>query len=280
MPVQETVIDATSEDTSEETETDTGTGADSTATLEPEETLEASIDDLLNAAFDEENDPDGVMQGEHKGLPGYSDVLRHMTSDGKKLVQNLRSSYTKKTQEIADLRRGLETQQAEVQRQLDLLTKGSFAEGIKTSAEAEVSGELDLFSAEGIQAHIKREAAKMMQEMMRPLQQEADLSRQRAEIDTFKAAHPDLMDEEVKQEVGKLLIANENMKLSQAYYIVKGKLGEQAIQTAAQAKMQAQKAQRAALRKTSLGTSGKRGSTPKFKNGWEAFQYHQALKNK
>ena len=59
-----------------------------------------SLDELIGADFGD----DPIMQGTHKGIPDYKKILEHIPENGRKLVQNLRASYTQKTTEIAELR--------------------------------------------------------------------------------------------------------------------------------------------------------------------------------
>jgi len=94
----------------------------------PAEVVDAfNIDELINASFD--NDP--VMNQEHHkiGVP-YQEVLKHIPENGRKVIQNLRSSYTKKTQEIAAMKADLDAQRADLIRQKELLTTGAFRENV------------------------------------------------------------------------------------------------------------------------------------------------------
>ena len=68
--------------------------------------------------------------------------------------------------------------------------------------------------------------------------------------------------------MAKLLMERPELKLEDAYYMVKG----QVQQTAAQAQKQAQ---RETLNKTSTGTAVRSGAAPKFKSAWDAYQWHK-----
>jgi len=108
MPTEDTVVlDTTS------TGTETDTGSDNTGTSDiPSEYAELSLDELLNTDFSD----DPILGQEHKGLPSYGDILKHLPENGRKLIANLRSMTTKKTQELAAARRQLEQERAEVLR--------------------------------------------------------------------------------------------------------------------------------------------------------------------
>ena len=151
----ETVEDTNTEVTQEETPDVPDTAVDA-----------FNIDDLINASFDD----DDVMQGEHKiGVP-YQEVLKHIPENGRKVIQNLRSSYTKKTQELASMRADLEAQRADLMRQQQLLNSPAFRDNINEKANSEEK--FDIWDTEGRQKEIERQAAKMMQQMLAPLQQE------------------------------------------------------------------------------------------------------------
>lgn len=69
--------------------------------------------------------------------------------------------------------------------------------------------------------------------------------------------------------VAKLLMERPELRLEDAYFIVKGQLTRQqsdAVKTA----------QRETLKKTSTGNAVRNSSPPKFKSAWDAYQYHKA----
>lgn len=146
----------------------------------------------------------------HKGI-NYNKVMSELPDDAQKLLANFRSDYTRKTQELAAMKKQVEEQQK-------ALLNSDFAKNIKEKAEAEVA--FDPFDDASVQAKIEQEVARRMQEMLNPLQQQYELQQNQMELDRFKAANPDLM--EYKQDVAKLLLQNENLSLQQAYFIVKG----------------------------------------------------------
>lgn len=232
------------------------------ADINPEDT-ELNLDDLINADFGD----DPAMQGTHKGIPDYKQILKHIPENGRKLVQNLRASYTQKTQEIADLRRQVEAERSELQRQRHLLSESDFAKQVRDQATREPQH--DPWSDEGLQERINLQAAKMMQEMLTPLQQDLDSQRRQVALDSFKQQHPDISSPDLRVPIAELLISRPELKLEDAYFIVKGQVSRQQSEAV-------RKVQQETLKKTSTGTAVRNGAPPKFKDAWSAYQFHKA----
>lgn len=229
--------------------------------INPEDT-EINLDDLINAEFD-----DPAMQGTHKGIPDYKQILKHIPENGRKLVQNLRASYTQKTQEIAELRRQVEAERSELARQRHLLSESDFARQVRETAAREPQH--DPWSDEGLQERINLQAAKMMQEMLTPLQQDLETQRRQVALDSFKQQHPDISSPELRVPIAELLVARPELKLEDAYFIVKGQVTRQQSEAV-------RKVQQETLKKTSTGSAVRNGAPPKFRSAWDAYQYHKA----
>lgn len=221
------------------------------------------LDELVGAAYDDHPE----LKGGHKGLPDYKKILEHLPENGRKLVGNLRASYTQKTQELAAARAQLEQERAALQRDRELLTRSEFAQKVKEQAEAPLQH--DPWSDEGLQERIDKAAALKMQAMLAPLQQDLVAQQRQVALDAFKSQHPDLTSDEVRMPVAKLLMERPELKLEDAYYIVKGQHARQQSDAAKQA-------QRDALKKTSTGNAVRNSTPPKFKSAWDAYQYHKA----
>jgi len=229
-----------------------------------------SLDELINADFGE----DAVMKGSHKGLPDYKKVLQHIPENGRKLIQNLRNSYGQKTTEIAELRRQVEAERAEVMRERELLSNSRFAQEVRAQAEAPLQH--DAWSDEGLQERINKQAAEQMAKMLAPLQQDLESQKRQFSLTSFKTTHPDLTSDDMRLPIARLLIDRPELKLEDAYYLVKG---QQASTAAGQAQIAAASARQSAketLMKTSTGNAVRNGETPKFKDAWTAYQYHKA----
>lgn len=230
------------------------------------------LESLINTHF--ENDP--VMAEptlEHKlGIP-YEQVLKHIPENGRKVIQNLRASYTKKTQELAAERKELESLREKFNNQQRLMTDSNFAKSIKELASD--TTEHDIWDENGRRSAIKKEAALMMQEMLKPLQEEVVAERRALELERFKSNHPDLP--ELRLDIAKLLMERKELKLEDAYYIAKAK--KEAMKSEEEKALSEAKRgeRREALYKTSAGKAVDTGnlSKPQFKDAWSAFQWHK-----
>lgn len=231
------------------------------------------LDALINTHFD--NDP--VMAEptqEHKiGIP-YNEVLKHIPENGRKVIQNLRASYTKKTMELANERKELEALREKFNNQQRLMSDSEFARNVNKMATDET--EHDIWDEEGRKAQIKKEAAIMMQEMLKPLQQEVAQERRALELERFKADHPDLP--ELRLDIAKLLTERKELKLEDAYFIAKAKKEALLSQEERQAREANRAQSRESLYKTSNGRNIDSGrlTPPKFKSAWEAYQFHRS----
>lgn len=227
-----------------------------------DEDLDLSLDELVGADYDDHPE----LKGGHKGLPDYKKILEHLPENGRKLLGNLRASYTQKTQEISDLRRALEGERAQLERDRKLMSDSEFSQQVRQLADKPL--EHDAWSDEGLQERINKQAAAMMQQMLTPLQQDLDTQRRQVTLDTFKAQHPDLVSDEIRMPVAQLLMQRPELKLEDAYFIVRGQLQK------AQADTQ-RTAQRETLKKTSTGTAVRNAAPPKFKDAWSAYNWHK-----
>lgn len=230
-----------------------------------------NLDDLLSADFSE----DEVMSKTHRDLPSYQEVLKHLPENGRKLISNLRAMTTRKTQEVADIRKQLEAERAAVAQEREALYNGEFAKKIQSLAQ-EPEQKNDLYTDEGLQAEIQRQAALMFQQMMQPVQQDMALQQRQMQLDNFKRDNPEITNPEVRIEVAQLLKARPELKLEDAFYITKAKMDQsKLVQLQAEA-AQKKSEQRQAWKKTSNGAASKPKGSPKFRSAWEAFQYHKA----
>jgi hypothetical protein len=224
--------------------------------------LDLSLDELVGADYDDHPE----LKGGHKGLPDYKKILEHLPENGRKLLGNLRASYTQKTQEISDLRKALEGERAQLERDRKLMSDSEFSQQVRALADKPL--EHDAWSDEGLQERINKQAAAMMQQMLTPLQQDLDVQRRQVALDTFKAQHPDLVSDEIRMPVAQLLMQRPELKLEDAYFIVRGQLQKAGADTQ-------RAAQRETLKKTSTGTAVRNAAPPKFKDAWSAYQYHK-----
>jgi len=272
-------VEASTDTTTEASDATTQEAADTTAeaTAAPandQPPAEAfTLEDLIGADLG----ADPIMQGEHKGLPHYNEILKHLPENGRKLIQNFRSSLTRRQQEYSSLSKQLEAERADLQRQRALLSNSPAAQAIAAQAEKGLAEGVDPWSEEGLNALIEQKAAQMMQKVLAPMQEEVHVAQRRAQLEQFKTAHPDLTDNaEVKAGVVALLKDNPEMKLETAYWAVRGKRDASAQQRAREERQQTRTDQRSALLKTSTGQRVINGvRQPKFKDGWTAYKWHR-----
>jgi len=238
------------------------------------DTVEFTIEDLLDADLsDYEEFAEGVN---HKGMKPLAEVMKHMVPEGRQHIANMRSMMTRKTQELAQLKRTITAEREALNIERDTLYNGKFKENVeKLAAEPEVPH--DVFDETGMNAKIQQEAAKLMQAMLKPLQEEQALATRQSQVTTFKAEHPDLTENrDIKAGVYKMLKTDANISLENAYYIVKAKFNESAAQVQAKAEREAKEERRSTLKRTSTGSNSNAKGTPRFKSAWEALQYHKS----
>lgn len=268
----ETVEDTTIEDV-ETVDTDTDVSDDSGAV---EEVELMTIEELLG--LNEEDYEEFTEDANHKGMKPLHEWMGHIPEDVRKHVANIRSSYTRKTQELAEMRKALEAERAELMRQQEMSVNNPFL----ARAEQELANEeeYDLYTPEGMQAEIKRQAAQMLKEMMKPAQEEIQIKQRRMQLETFKTENPELMDDAYRLPVAQMLQERPELKLEDAFYIVKAKVDAQKLKAEREQIANQKSQRRETLRKTSSGKSVTPSGTPKFRDAWEAYQYHKSLNSK
>jgi hypothetical protein len=165
----EPTAEVETETETEVVETDDSVGGD-------EDTELMTIEELLG--INEEDYEEFIEDANYKGMKLLHEWMQHILEDVRKYVANIRFSYTRKTQEIAEMRKALEAERAELHRQQDSALNNPFLK----RAEEELANdeqEYDIYTTEGMQAEIKRQAAKMLQEMMKPAQEEIQMKQRR-----------------------------------------------------------------------------------------------------
>ena len=280
--------DNTSTETVETAEPTEAVEAEATETEEVVETDDVSadggeedvelmtIDELLN--IDEEEYIEFTEDANHKGMKPLHEWMKHIPEDVRKHVANIRSSYTRKTQEIAEMRKALEAERMELQRQQDNALNNPFLK--RAEEELAKDEEYDIYTTEGMQAEIKRQAAKMLQEMMKPAQEEMQMKQRRMQLEQFKTDNPELMEDDYRLPVAQMLQERPELRLEDAFYIVKAKVDATKLKAEREKVAKQKSSRRETLRKTSGGKSVSPSGTPKFRSAWEAYQYHKAQQAK
>jgi len=174
-----------------------------------------SIDDLMAAEID---DPILTSNENFKGVK-YQEVLNELPDEAKKIVANLRSSFSKKTQELAEQRKMLESQSKEIEAQREALLSSDFYKNLTDKAATDV-GTLDPYDNTSFEKRIEHEVASRMKDMLEPMRAQHELQQREYKLGQFKEEHPDMVD--LKQDIAGVLVKNKHMSLEQAYWQVKG----------------------------------------------------------
>lgn len=243
------------------------------------ETLEEellTIEELLD--LNEEDYDEFTEDANHKGMKPLHEWMQHIPEDVRKHVANIRSSYTRKTQELSEMRKALEFEKSELMRQQEHAVNNPFLK--RAEEELATNEEYDLYTPEGMQKEIKRQAAQMLQEMMKPAQEEMQIKQRRMQLEQFKTENPDLMDDQYRLPVAQMLQERPELKLEDAFYIVKSKVDAQKLKVEREQVAKQKSTRRETLRKTSSGKSVSPKGTPQFRDAWEAFQYHKNMNSK
>ena len=235
-----------------------------------------TIEELLG--LNEEDYDEFTEDANHKGMKPLHEWMQHIPEDVRKHVANIRSSYTRKTQELSEMRKALEFEKSELMRQQDHAVNNPFLK--RAEEELAIDEEYDLYTPEGMQKEIKRQAAQMLQEMMKPAQEEMQIKQRRMQLEQFKTENPDLMDDQYRLPVAQMLQERPELKLEDAFYIVKSKVDAQKLKVEREQVAKQKSTRRETLRKTSSGKSVSPKGTPQFRDAWEAFQYHKNMNSK
>ena len=216
----------------------------------------ATIEQLLEV--------DALGEGGHKGLD-FNRVVKELPDDAQKLMANLRADYTRKTQALAEERKQLEAMR-------NSLSNSEFNSKIDEVANAETV-QLDPYDDNSFNARIEQEVARRLQEMMKPIRMEQEMSNKRQALENFKRDNPDLMD--YRSEVAELLQGNDALSLQDAYYIVKGRKTQTRLQELEnENKLRTEKMREAGL-KISTGTRGG-DRPPKGLRGYEVYKWYKS----
>jgi hypothetical protein len=229
-----------------------------------------TLDDLLNMS---EDDVEEFKQENHTGMKPLHHWMQHMPEDVRKHLANIRSDYTRKTQEISSMRKSLEAKEAEMIRKNEHIMKGSLAQKLEN---IDTNQEYDLFDPEGMKSEIQRQAKLMLKEMLQPAQEELQLQQRKLQLEDFKRDNPELTDPEYRKPVLELLAQRPELKLEDAFYIVKAKVGSQKINEEKSKFAEQKSARRDTALKSSVGSRTNVAATPKFKNAVEAYNWHKS----
>lgn len=216
----------------------------------------------------------------HKGMKPLHEWMQHIPEDVRKHVANIRSSYTKKTQELAEMRRELAAEREALHQQRQRAVNNPYLQEAQAELERQGDQPNDLYTEAGLQAEIKRQASLMLQEMMKPAQEQIQVEQRRMQLQQFKADNPELMDNEYRLPVAQMLQERPELKLEDAFYIVKAKVEAAKAKEEREELAKQKSVRRKALKKTSTGKAVSPSGVPRFKNAWEAYNYHKSQLSK
>jgi hypothetical protein len=101
--------------------------------------------------------------------------MQHMPEDVRKHLANIRGDYTRKTQEIAEIRKSLEAKEREIYNKNEHIMKGPLAQRLENHR---YSQEYDLFDPEGMKAEIQRQAGLCSKRCLDPLRKSYSCSKE------------------------------------------------------------------------------------------------------
>ena len=257
------------------------TSVDTTSAETPEavDTLLAedlSVEDLLG--LNSEVAPEFTEDAAYKGMKPLHEWTKHLPEDVRKHLANIRSDYTRKTQEISLIKKQLEDERRALSNQKEATLNNPLARRAAEIASREE--EYDLYDPDGMKKEIERQAAKMLSEMLKPAQEEIMLQQRKMALDDFKRENPELISPEYKLPVAELLMRRPELKLEDAFFIVKAKVDGEKVKKEKEPIAQQTSSRRDSLKKTSNGSASTPKGTPTFRDAWEAFQYHKAKNNR
>jgi len=206
------------------------------------------------------NDPIFQQEADYKGV-NYQEVVGALPDDAKKLVHNLRSSFTRKTQELAEDRKALAAARSALDAQRATLIESNFFKDVSEKAEKEVKN-FDPYDNKSVEARIEQEVALRMKQMLEPIREANETQQRQSRLDSFKSEHPDL--EGMKSDVANVLMANEHLNLEQAYWQVKGQQLHKQEQSQAAELKQYKSAAKAAGLKVGGASRGRGTGVPQF----------------
>jgi len=251
---------------------DVETGLDANTSVELSEDTglpeDITLDDLL--AIDDEQYPEFRAEDSHKGMKPLSHWMQHVPEDVRKHLANIRADYTRKTQEIAKMRSALEEKEAEIYRKNEHIMRGPLAEKLD---QINTEEEYDLFDPQGMKSEIQRQAGLMLKQMLEPAQKELEVQQRKLQLDAFKKENPELTDPTYRGPVLELLAQRPELKLEDAFYIVKAKIGSQALDAEKAKIREAKAARKDVALKSSVGSRTAVAPAPKFRNAVEAYNY-------
>lgn len=198
----------------------------------------------------------------HKGI-NRKELMDSLGEDGRKYLANMQGDYTRKNQELAEMRKQLEERQALLGEETEKQIK----------AMQQLPSDIDLSKPESLQQYIQAQAAAMYDKMLQPQREKQRKDNRKAELKALIDNTPDW--DSHKEDVFALMKerkeAGSTMRLEDAITMVRGrKYDSKVAELEAQLKQYNEAAKAAGIRVA----VGRNGSTPKrkFKTATEAME--------
>jgi len=179
-----------------------------------------------------------------KSKLSWEEAVKTVPPDVATLMRNLHGEYTKKSQELSQLKK-------ESRREREAMLNGS--KEILTGQPKPLPA-YDPFDESTVQARVEAEVQRRLQEVLAPMQQEYEVLAAEESYRDFVSANPDFeADTALRNAVQVALEANPSLDLETAYWAVKGKMATQErVKAEAKAKAEKEAAKKAALTGTGL----------------------------
>ena len=274
-PVTETAESTTESAPSTEATDEASATVEEAAPSTKSDTYEDRIEGLLKAAEAErqgkEVEAEALREGE-----SWNDIYKRQDPEVQRAMQSLRKDYTQKTQEVSKQRKEAK---AEMDKALQLQKSLYESDAYKNLQElSEESGEeFDPFDPDSFKKYVEKAVAKRLKDVLEPMYAEQQKVSTRSKLNKFMDEHSELRtDEAFKGEVKEVLLADKNLNLEQAYWIVHGKRSRKESKKSQMADENRKRAARAAgLR---LGNGRKAGMTaPPETKGMKAAEIYDYL---
>lgn len=233
----------------------------------PVATPQAPLD--LDALLDVELPLPPVGSKSHSGIDAKA-VISALPEDAKKLIANLQSSYTQKTQALSQTAKGLEATQASWLAQQEATLR----------EQAGIPDDVDLFSSDGLQKYVAAKVAEAMLQAQQPLRAKLAADTRKGELQAFKAANPDV--DQYQSRIISLLASKQATTPEAAYWIAKGEASGPREAKLQKDLEELRSAQRTTLNKFGVGSTpapGMQGKEELPKDAYERYQYFKAQKN-
>jgi hypothetical protein len=272
-PVTETTESTTESAPSDKTDFQTDEASEGSAPSG--DTYEDRIEQILKQkeADDkgEELERESLREGE-----SWNDIYKRQDPEVQRAMQSLRKDYTHKTQEISKQRKEAKTEMEKALQLQKSLYESDAYKNLKELSE-EAGEEFDPFDPDSFKKYVEKAVAQRLKSVLEPMYEEQQKVQTRARLNQFMDNHPELKsDDAFKAEVKSVLLADKNLSLEQAYWIVHGKQSKSARDKQKSAEQNKIKAARAAG--LHIGNGRKRGLTaPPETKGMKAAEIYDYL---